>query len=138
MMTKVGFFSTVRDNNHKWRVIVRARDREDLVRLRDLMPLPHPAIERTPQADYPFRMRMSKRRFQTLAARLARGIDYGNFKDAVKASDPERAEAYTRVWSVLRARLDEREKGPAGVDGDGFPDIDYGIIGDVRIENEND
>jgi hypothetical protein len=121
MMTTRGFFSAVEDRNDRDLIIVRARVRDDLVQLRKILDMHSrrkPNILETPDADYPFRMVLARGVWASALSKMALGIDYDNFKDAVKAKDPKRADVYLTVWSNLRARLGH---GVCGV-GDEFDD----------------
>lgn len=83
-------------------VLVRARVREDLERIGELIgPL---TIEHTPEADYAYRATVTRERWSACLGQLASEIDYPNFKDAVAARQGyERAATYHRVWSDLAA-----------------------------------
>jgi len=100
MMTTTGFYSVV--NAGRGNVQVRARSRDDLVALRRRFGLAQ-RIKETPHADYPYRVVIPLRTWTACARKLAADVArYKNFKDAVKATDPYRADVYLRVWYVIR------------------------------------
>lgn len=108
LFTKIGFYSVVQHRENDQVVIIRARDRADLVALQGLM---HemfrrerpPKVASTPAADYPYRMNVGKARFAEVARRFAEDVDYENFKDRVKrAQGNARAALYLRVWAAMR------------------------------------
>lgn len=105
LMTKFGFYSVVAHRERLDQVLVRGRKRQDLVQLlqlgRDLGIAPLPEIVDTPDADYACRLFMDRQVWQRLAAVLALGIDYPNFKEAVHG-EPARDRAYLDCWSALR------------------------------------
>jgi hypothetical protein len=127
IMTTRGFFSAVEDRDDRNIIMVRARVRKDLLELRKILEVPpkkRPLILETPDADYPFRIRIPRQAWADVIAKMAGGIDYDNFKDAVKEKDPARADVYLTVWSNLRARLGG---GRCGV-GDEFDDDYYAPV----------
>lgn len=104
-----GFFSVVEFEGDPTKVVVRARVRDDLLGLREWVPMLG-RIHATPHRDYPFRCFVSKVEFgQGLAAAVTKGLLYGNFKSAACKSDPRRADVLTRAWGVFRQlqELDE-------------------------------
>ena len=120
VFSTTGFFSATLTNpsyrelpkkQQKGHIMVRARVREDLERLREihvdaaLQPL-EPEILELPGHDYPYRMVVTTQSWVTLAAILAERIDYSNFKSAVDKALPgeegyARHSLYMRVWSVM-------------------------------------
>src|SRR4051812_36506166 len=100
LLTPRGFYSVVADREQPDWLLVRARARDDLESLAELVS--GLAIEYTPERDYAWRTRMTRRNWEQLAALLGSEIDYPNFKNAVAAAQgPERAAIYGRVWSTL-------------------------------------
>lgn len=99
LMTTTGFFSTIAMSDGK-RVMVRARKRADLVALLRRVGAAN-RIHRTEKADYLYRVFTTIRRWMKWVAILAADIDYPNFKDAIKAKNPERAALYGKVWTTL-------------------------------------
>jgi hypothetical protein len=90
----------VSDRDDASYVLVRARVRVDLDRLRELLPDLRPWHD--PSADYAWRARVDRREWAYALEVMAGEIDYPNFKDAVAARQGgARARMYGRVWSVL-------------------------------------
>jgi hypothetical protein len=109
IFTTIGFFSVVAHPGGADALMVRARVREDLVALRRGL-LPDIEIERTPDRDYRYRTVVSREDWAHAAERLAAGIDYANFKDAVaERQGHDRAQRYGRVWSVMHALQQESD-----------------------------
>ena len=101
LFTKDGFFSTVEHRKNHIYVIVRARYREDLEKLRDKIGLQF-QVESTPRADYPYRLVVLKSRWVEYVSKSAKEIDYDNFKDVVlKNASPVRNSQYHEVWSIM-------------------------------------
>jgi hypothetical protein len=103
IITSIGFFSIVRkpEDVASGTLTVRARVRGDLEALRQACP-ELGEIEESPHSDYRFRARGPKAAVGAAIGRLAEGIDYDNFKDAVGARQGRgRAEVYHGVWDVL-------------------------------------
>jgi hypothetical protein len=75
--------------------------------------------------DYRWRLSVSKADFVTLAARLAEGVTYSNFKSAVhkEPSQQNKSLPYLRVWQLLNdvqraetgERLDDRGDVPSWI-----------------------
>ena len=113
IMSRIGFFSVVAHRDDPALVLVRARDLDQLKRLSAENPTGPFEIVATPLADYPVRTTLTKERFETIAAWMARSIDYDNFKNSVHA-DPDCSEDYHdflgKVWSAGRrmSRGDDR------------------------------
>ena len=92
-------FSVVEDRNDAARVLVRGRYREDIDTLaRKLGAQP----QSTPEADYPWRLNVSKREWADYLSETAAAIDYDNFKDAVAERQGwDRHDAYLEVWRSM-------------------------------------
>lgn len=103
VMTPIGFFSAVHNERDPKgeTLLVRARDRGDLEKLRGLLMVPAQTIIDTPDADYPHRMVVSKLAFGDWLFKEALMIDYSNFKAKVARTDPKHAKAYGKVWAAL-------------------------------------
>jgi hypothetical protein len=100
LITTRGFYSVVADHYEDGNVLVRARVREDLEALGDL--IPGLEVEETPERDYRFRASVPREVWTATAGALAEEIDYPNFKNAVaERQGPERAGTYGRVWWTL-------------------------------------
>ena len=100
LLTTRGFYSVVEDHHDPGRLLVRARVREDVEALADL--IPGLEVEETPDRDYRFRASVTREDWASAAAQLARAIDYPNFKNAVADRQGfERAHMYSGVWGLL-------------------------------------
>jgi len=101
MFTRIGFFSAVIDPKNPDTLMVRARVRKDLERLRELLPS-NPKVLEWEHRDYPYRVIVPKTEFAEAVFELTDGIDYPNFKDHVKKVDgPSRSSLYSKVWGVM-------------------------------------
>ena len=102
LMTTRGFYSVVEHRDDADRLLVRARTREDIEALADLVGS-EPVWLGT--ADYAWRVETTRDEWQAAMQVLVGEITYPNFKSAVH--DPEHHDAYMRVWSAMLA-LDDR------------------------------
>lgn len=103
-----GFFSIVEDKRNRNFLYVRARVRDDLERM-----LPGAKIQETPERDYRFRCRVTKRHFETVMANEVEDINYPNFKNAVaERLGRERSKPLHSVWHTMYQlqRADDRPK----------------------------
>ncbi len=104
LFTEEGFFSAVAGRDNEDQIVVRARDRDDLVRLLDTY---WAASYYRPEildegGDYPHRVVMGRDEWAEIVQEAAQKIDYTNFKDMVHDTlGPDRAHTYLRVWSAL-------------------------------------
>lgn len=96
-MTTIGFFSAVQHRDDPDDVLVRARCKEDIDALAELIPGTEPWEDL--KADYRWRLRCSKMQWAETVAFLALSVDYDNFKSAVESE--KHHEAYSEVWGVL-------------------------------------
>lgn len=106
ILTTRGMYSVVLEADRPGWVLVRARRRDDLERLMELVE-PHvrrlPPVIATPERDYPFRIKLQGRVWADVAEALAQEIDYTNFKDEVERVQGRwRHDVYARVWTILR------------------------------------
>lgn len=104
VMTPIGFFSIVEkpDDVGGGTLTIRARVRADLELLRERFMPTLSAISADAGTDYRYRAKASREAVAESLARLAKGIDYSNFKAAVATRQGKaRAAAYGRVWEVL-------------------------------------
>lgn len=100
-LVNAGFFSVVLCGDAPDQFVVRARTRDDLVRLRQLY-LPRIKVIATPTRDYPFRALVTKQEWSQALARAAMDIDAVNFKSrTAEVLGHARAAVYGKVWSVL-------------------------------------
>jgi hypothetical protein len=74
---------------------------DDLDRLRHrYLPALTETLE-TPGGDYRYRAWIGRDDLAAGMAKIARNLDYANFKSEVARHDPDRANAYAHVWGVL-------------------------------------
>ena len=100
LVTTRGFYSAVQHDGDPTRILVRARVREDLERLREILPNLEPWHD--PHADYAWRAVVLRREWGYALGVMAGEIDYRNFKNAVaEQQGKRRAAVYGKVWSVL-------------------------------------
>lgn len=103
LMTTRGFYSVVQHRDDPDRVLVRARCKQDIDALRDLVPDAEPI--RLQDADYAWRIEVPRAAWAAALQTLLDEVTYPNFKDAVP--DKAHKDAYMRVWGVMLA-LDDR------------------------------
>ena len=100
LITTRGFYSVVEHRDDPDLLLVRARTREDLEALRDV--LPDLDVFSDPSADYRWRALVPRGAWQRAVAQLVAEIDYGNFKSGVaQRAGHERAALYADVWATL-------------------------------------
>ena len=109
LVTEVGFFNIVcsDDDDIKGLLTVKARSKQDLVKLEDYIPFTLP-IEESDRHDYRFRRKALRRDVSAGIRQLVRGIDYPKTKPAISKLNPDRDDIYLAVWSDLYA-IQERE-----------------------------
>lgn len=135
LATTEGFYSVIRW--HDGRMCVRARQADDLKRLRAIVP----ALSKTevsPGRDYRYRCFCTVDEWAAGAEALARTIDYGNFKSAVlkKQGRTKYESALHSVWSIF-SRL--QPAGPYGyATRAGFPAVPKGEAKVVVEAREQD
>lgn len=101
--TQHGYFSAVahRDDVKGRTVLVRARDADDLRRVRDAG-YETGRIHAMISADYPYRVFMDKTEWARYLADQAMDIDYTNFKNRIGQLDATRSNVYLKAWSALQ------------------------------------
>jgi hypothetical protein len=105
VITTRAFYSVVALVDDSTRVLARARAREDLVALSDLVS--DLRIVETPDADYRWRANVDRAAWLAAVALIAEEVDYPNFKSAVAERQGwERAEPLHEVWTTLRRLQD--------------------------------
>jgi hypothetical protein len=110
LFTTEGFYSAVADSDAPDTIVVRARAREDTVRLVEA--IGHGEVRETPHTDYRFRVHLPRATWAAYVASAADGIDYPNFKAAVAARQgTDRADAYRAVWAVMFAFQQRHARG---------------------------
>src|ERR1700759_3162757 len=94
IFAKKGFVSIFAHREKPDTLLVRARFKGDIQKL---FPKTK-GIKRTPCADYPYRVALSRSDVAVALAAHIVAIDYPNFKDAVPKG---RTRTYERVWSIM-------------------------------------
>ena len=103
LFSKIGFVSVVEHREQQELLLVRARFKEDIKALRDLVNKEGGSdVEyvETANADYRYRLGCPRSIFVKVAAGLVNEIDYDNFKNAVHGN-PVRDKAYMRCWVAM-------------------------------------
>lgn len=98
--TQQGFYSIVLKERAYH---VRARSRQDLENLNALLDAPR-EIHEWPGADYRYRILVENLdELETLLTRLARNLDYSNFKTRISTTPDQRSKlaAYHDLWANL-------------------------------------
>lgn len=99
LFTETGFLSAVQKDPGKPSLSVRARDKKSLANLAKKFEL---EIIKTPFADYPYRVELSKEKFAQWVANEVELIDYSNFKNRVSdVRDAKYAKHLSSVWSIM-------------------------------------
>lgn len=98
IVTKIGFFNIVCQD--KELITVKARSRDDLVKLEDYIPFDL-EIEESDAADYKFRRKATRANVAAGIRQLVKEIDYPMTKPAITQWFPERREIYLNVWGDL-------------------------------------
>lgn len=100
IMTTRGFYSAVQHRDFPTRLLIRARCKEDIDNLHDLLPNSKPY--RHDYSDYEWRLDCTVAEWAGALASMALDIDYANFKNAVsREQGAKRASVYHQVWSLL-------------------------------------
>lgn len=112
IFTEFGFLSVVQDERDPLRLLVRARCEADLQSfVRTMEPTAGEPLEpaHTPDADYAYRVSISRQAFARYMRAVVEAIDYPNFKGRVHERDPDplRTDAYFSTWQAMR-RLQQR------------------------------
>jgi len=102
IITPFGFFSIVQKKKADEFLTIRARARGDLVALKKkYLPAMSEIIEGG-GTDYQFRARAGHEEVGDALAKIAKDINYANFKNTVHdRQGKQRADTYSKVWSVL-------------------------------------
>ena len=100
LITTQGFYSVVAHRDDPDRLLVRSRVRGDLEALRMQIPGSEPV--ETPEADYRWRVEVTRDEWRVALVALSEDIDYDNFKNAVgERCGWERERVYHDVWADL-------------------------------------
>lgn len=104
LFTQSGFFSIVKVIGDNDKFFVRARHKNDLENLIQLMNLKHP-IHESNTADYPFRILICHQELLDLTATLVNEIEYPNFKSKIAETKDQydKLPSYHEVWSIMRS-----------------------------------
>lgn len=96
--SKSGFVSVVQHFEKKDMLLVRARVRKDLQSLFD-----NQRIFELDDADYRYRIEVSKQEFAEIMVNQIKDIDYPNFKNriAAQSSQEDKLGAYHDIWRVM-------------------------------------
>ena len=100
LFTKHGFYSIVRKSAEEYHV--RARVKQDLQNLKDLLELTDP-IHESRSADYHYRLVVGKKTYLSVMALVTRSVDYENFKNTVAMTEDQRGKlkAYHEIWAIM-------------------------------------
>lgn len=109
IFTKYGFYSAVQDEKDSNVIKIRARARDDLVRLIEACELKSHIVETT-DTDYAYRIFVGRSDLMRIMLDMVEGLDYTNFKNEVYARQGmPRYNTYHEVWDVMyRLQLKER------------------------------
>ena len=102
----VGVIDLTGELNDDW---LRARRREDIVRLAKDSGMKAKDILELKQADYRYRLKLPKDHWIKYLARKGAEIDYPNFKDIVPARDHARHQAYMNCWAAPKRWQDAKD-----------------------------
>lgn len=105
--SKNGFISIVQHREYPDQVLFRARVRKDLESL-----FPQEEIISTPEADYGFRVFVSKQEAAAIISQQVMDIDYPNFKNAIAQTpnQKDKLHAYHDIWGVMWSYAKNQEK----------------------------
>ena len=102
IFSKDGFVSVVEHRDDKELLLIRGRikdDIEDIANLAEVLTGEKPEIVEMPDADYRFRIFLSKHVFKEIMQVKIDDLDYPNFKSSIR--DHDRHNAYLDIWSVM-------------------------------------
>ena len=97
VFTKTGFVSIVEHRDDPGRLLVRARTARHLRKL-----FPNHAVEKTPDADYPARVYVSRDELLQWLLKQGQGIDYTNFKSSIPFEELSYSLVCHNVWAAAR------------------------------------
>lgn len=98
IFTKNSFISAVEHRDRPNDLIIRARRRKDLAKL---FPRKEKLIQKTPNADYLYRITISKKEFaKVLSDYVLRNLKYSNFKAAQDPDGSEWTQFLHQVWEA--------------------------------------
>lgn len=104
LMTQYGFYSVVKHRDETDRYLVRARVKNDLKNLLELVQL-DVEIHESPSADYPYRIFITSEQLITVLEWLGKTVNYDNFKSRIHRlpDQQDKGDAYLKVWSALNS-----------------------------------
>jgi hypothetical protein len=103
IFTNTGFVSAVSNGKE---LIVRSRDRFSL---ETISAFAKAEIKKSPVSDYPYRLTINKELFAEWLSKMAKSIDYQNFKSEVADLRGDHfVNPLMRVWSVMH-EIEDRE-----------------------------
>ena len=100
IFTKDGYFSAVQKDCKADEILIRSRQKSDLIMLGKKLGIKLRIIE-TPLSDYRYRAVMKRSDWARYLAEAALELDYDNFKDTVPKRDFLRHKAFLRCWEAL-------------------------------------
>jgi hypothetical protein len=100
IFTRDGYYSAVHKDCKGDEVLVRSRQRGDLLALGKKLGVDL-RIKQTVLSDYRYRAVMKKADWAKYLAETALELDYDNFKNTVPKTDFKRHSAYLRCWEAL-------------------------------------
>lgn len=110
--TTRGFYSIVQNYHNPTKLLVRARLKGDLERLKEIAPTLS-KVEETRGRDYRWRAEIDRAGYALLLTRLASEIAYGNFKEeAGKKLSRRHHDGYAAIWTDMYLQQ-EAEKNDA-------------------------
>lgn len=98
--TTDGFFSVVRKDCEADELLVRTRQKSDLINLGKKLGI-EVKVQENAGSDYRFRAVMKKTDWTKYLADMALELDYPNFKATIAKQDSRRHDAYLRFWRTL-------------------------------------
>lgn len=109
VFTKEGFFSVVQKDCEADEVLVRSRQKRDLIGLAEKIGVKVKLLEGV-GTDYRYRAVVKKKDWAKYLSDSALDLDYDNFKNTVSNRDHRRHSAYLRVWEALLAWQESTRK----------------------------
>lgn len=101
LFTTRGFYSAVQHRKDPNKILVRARNEEDIRQLRDLIDVEPFRLDRS---DYEWRVECTVGEWAAAVAQMATEVDYDNFKSAIsRRQGHARSHVYMKVWGALLA-----------------------------------
>jgi len=107
IVTRIGFFNIIQYPEDKTAdlLTIKARSKEDLENFKNLSATFRDKItggvEESSEADYRFRLKVTRREAAKAIASLVEEIDYAKTKPVISEDFPERTRIYFNVWDTL-------------------------------------